>query len=560
MTSSFFAAASVLTGVWTSRRDFGPVTARGDAVVARHGGGWTASIGPLRSIGRAGADGALRFAFADGSELRVREPVGAALGQWIQPPTASSRARYASPVRFAAVAAHRWRGAIHPLADVQHLALIVRPAGHGATYAFLRNPEANLGAFIGLRTVARDGAVVRLVRAGRPDVVGRYDAARGTLTFQLDRPRGDFVFRRAPSAAYAARPGSSAYVYRRPRRTADGWTTATLRDVGLNPAKIAAVMNAIVRGGAPSLRAPYIQSVSVARHGRLAVDEYFYGFDPERPHDVRSAGKSVTTLLVGRAIQDGAAITPRTPVYGLFAEYAPFANDDPRKASITVEHLMTMSAGYACDDNGDTWTGEDAMQAQTAQPDWYKWTLDLPMAFAPGERAYYCSAEINLLGGIVTKATKTWLPDYFAARFAQPMQFGNYALWLVPPPLDTAYMAGGDYFRPRDFLKFGQLFLDGGRWHGRPVIDPRWLAASATPRTTVDGGRYGYAWHVRDYTIAGRMYRAINAGGNGGQLMTVVPQLDLAIMITAGNYGQYRVWSQYLDRTIPDLIAAAVAR
>jgi len=182
------------------------------------------------------------------------------------------------------------------------------------------------------------------------------------------------------------------------------------------------------------------------------------------------------------------------------------------------------------------------------------------MAFDPGTKAYYCSPEINLLGAVVQKTTRAWLPDYFAKKFAVPMQFGRYAMWLTEPPTDTAYMAGGDYFRARDFLKFGQLFLDGGRWHGVPIIDARWLEESAKPRTAIEGeiGRYGYGWHVFDATIGGRTYRAINAGGNGGQLLTVIPELDLAIMITAGNYGQYPVWSKFIERTIPDLAAAAV--
>ncbi len=558
--------ADVLDGVWASKRRFGPAVAGGEVVLERRGRFWTAVAGALQGRLAPGAFGALRFAFADGSELRVREPADGAIAQWVQPKTADGRPRYASPVRLRAGSGGRLRGAIRPLLHVEHLFLVVRAPDGGATQAFIRNPEHNLGAYVGLRTVIREGAHVRLTRPGKPDITGRYDARRKTLALALKL--GDatttFTFARATAAnamAFYARPAADHYVYHQPLEDSDGWQTGSLAAAGLNERKVAAVMNEILVGGTPSLRAPYIQSVQVARHGRLVLDEYFYGFDADRPHDVRSAGKSVATLLVGRAIQDGAPLSPQTPVYPLFPEYAPFAHDDPRKASITVEQLMTMSAGYACDDNGEDWTGEDQMQSQTAQPDWYKWTLDLPMAFDPGTKAYYCSPEINLLGGIVQKTTRTWLPDYFAARFAVPMQFGRYAMWLTEPPTDTAYMAGGDYFRPRDFLKFGELFLDRGRWHGTQIIDPTWLDQSSTPRTTIGGeiGRYGYAWHIIELEAGGRTYRAIIAGGNGGQLMTVVPELDLAIMITAGNYGQYPVWSKFIEHTVPGLAAAAVS-
>ena len=76
-----------------------------------------------------------------------------------------------------------------------------------------------------------------------------------------------------------------------------------------------------------------MQSIAIARHGRLVLDEYFYGFDADRPHDVRSAGKSVTTLLVGRAIEDTARFTPQTRVLSFLSQYAPFANDDRAQAA-----------------------------------------------------------------------------------------------------------------------------------------------------------------------------------------------------------------------------------
>ena len=109
-------------------------------------------------------------------------------------------------------------------------------------------------------------------------------------------------------------------------------------------------------------------------------------------------------------------------------QYLPVANDDARKRRITVENLMTMSSGFACDDNDDNSPGnEDVMQSQTAQPDWYKYTLDLPMQYEPGARAVYCSAGINLLGAIVARATGEPLEQYFYRRFAAPMRLGNLA-------------------------------------------------------------------------------------------------------------------------------------
>lgn len=446
----------------------------------------------------------------------------------------------------------RGAGTPAPRTDTVRLLMYVQKRS-GVTIAFIRNPEYNLGAAIGSRRIVVQGGAVRLRREGSPDVVGRYDAPAGTLTFRFQSMPAEYVFRRAPES----RPAP--YVYRVPAAGADGWKTGSLQAAGIDANAIAELVKAYVYEAAPSLRAPYIQGLLIARHGRLVLDQYFNGFSADRPHDVRSAGKSVTTLLAGRAIQDGAAFTPETRIDSLLARYAPFANGDPRKARITVGDLMSMRSGYACDDNDDRSPGnEDTMQSQKTQPDWYKYTLDLPMASEPGTRAVYCSAGINLLGAIVAASTHTRLSEYFYSRFARPMQFGDYAMWLMPPPVNEAYMAGGDYFRPRDFLKFGELFLEDGRWNGKPVIARSWLQTVAARRTKIEGetGEYGYGWHIYTYTSRGRTIRAIGAGGNGGQLLFVFPQLDMTVMITAANYNQFPVWRAYIEKLVPRILAA----
>src|SRR5207302_5181519 len=120
-------------------------------------------------------------------------------------------------------------------------------------------------------------------------------------------------------------------------------------------------------------------------------------------HDLRSAGKTFASVLLGAAMKQGVSIGPQTPIYTLLSAKAPFANPDPRKSGITLAHLMTHTSGLACDDNDDASPGnESTMQSQTAQPDWWKYTLDLPMAHDPGTRYAYCSAGMNLMGAALT--------------------------------------------------------------------------------------------------------------------------------------------------------------
>jgi CubicO group peptidase (beta-lactamase class C family) len=452
-----------------------------------------------------------------------------------------------------------------PRDETMHYFLVVRRASDGTLQAFIRNPEANAGVALGNRTLVVEGTKLYLRAGGKPDVVG--SASEDTLTIDALPPDGAMVtFHRAKSDElrwYYPR-ATAQWTYEEPVGAGDGWPVGTLAGAALREPPIAGILQPIVALRAPVLRSPYIQSVAIARHGRLVLDEYFYGFTAATPHDVRSAGKSVTALLVGRSIADTRAFTPQSRVLSMLPQYLPVANDDARKRRITVENLMTMASGLACDDNDDNSPGnEDVMQNQTVQPDWYKYTLDLPMAYDPGSRAVYCTAGINLLGAIVAGATRRPLDRYFDERFAAPMQFERYALWLMPPPTNAAYMGGGDYFRPRDFMKFGQLFLNGGKWNGRQIVDASWLRESVVQRTVMhqdaagEGDRYGYGWHLLTLDVNGQRYEVINAGGNGGQLMAIVPRLDLVVMITAGNYNQYPVWSGFLRQVVGATIQAA---
>ncbi|HET6276493.1 MAG TPA: serine hydrolase [Candidatus Cybelea sp.] len=441
----------------------------------------------------------------------------------------------------------------------EHYFLVIAKNSDGTLDGFIRNPESNWGASIGTRTLVVTGTAIALLASGDRNLDGLVNAD-GTVTLhKISASGNDLTFHRATGSdlRWFYPLSADRWSYREPEEAGDGWRVGTLRDEGMREAPIATVMNSIAALRAPELRSPYIQSMSVARHGRLVLDQYFYGFSAGEPHDVRSAGKSVTTLMVGRAISDTNAFSPSSTVLSLLPGYLPVKHDDSRKAQITVADLMTMSSGLACDDNDDASPGnEDTMQNQPIGTDWYRYTLDLPMAYDPGTRAIYCTAGINLLGAVVETTTGIPLDRYFRDRFAVPMNFGTYAMWLMPPPSNAAYMGGGDFIRPRDFLKFAQLILDGGRWRDRQIVDRNWIDLSILPRSAPEGegDRYGYGWHLSSVEVDGRSYDVVNAGGNGGQLAIAVPALSVAIMVTAGNYGQYPVWRNFL----PQIVTAVV--
>ena len=216
-----------------------------------------------------------------------------------------------------------------------------------------------------------------------------------------------------------------------------------------------------------------------------------------------------------------------------------------------------MSSGYECDDDKDESSGnEDRMQSQNQQDDWYKYILDLPMVREPGAKGVYCTGAINLLGGIVSNKTGAWLPDFFHQRFARPLDIRRYYLNMMPR--GNAYMGGGIYIRPRDFIKLGQVFVSGGRWNGRQVVSKHWVEEATRPHASLnEADDYGYGWWIKNYVVDGKQYRAFYASGNGGQLVIGIPALDMVVMFAAGNYSDGRTWSKFRDDLVPKFIIPA---
>ncbi len=481
------------------------------------------------------------------------------IGHWIQPAGLVSYQPRATLVELAATGAGTWTGSVLPLDERVHIYLHFHRED-GKLVATIRIPENNRLAPGFDVKVNKNGL---LLSGPRGEIHGTFDTQTGRLLIPITSAKAPDVFTKRDNqnaAGFYARTSPSSYKYQKPEAIGDGWTTSSAEVAGLDSAAIRTFIQSILDAD-PSARTTFpIHSFLVARHGKLAVEEYFRGFTRDRPHDTRSAGKTFAPLLVGVARDHGAKIQPDTLLSTVLRRYLPFANTDRRKAGLTLEHIMTMTPGLACDDNDAASPGqEDRMQSQKGQPDWYKYTLDLPMVSDPGgERAVYCSADLNLVGGVAEAATGVWNGELFYRYVAQPLAFGRYYLNLMPT--GQVYSGGGVYLQPRDELKLGQLYLNGGIWNGVRVISKEWVERSTTPHATftpvndIDSNhRYGYGWHVHDFTVAGRTYREYAAEGNGGQLVMVFPDLDMVVAVNAGAYGS-AMWYRWALETIPKYV------
>ena len=338
--------------------------------------------------------------------------------------------------------------------------------------------------------------------------------------------------------------GLPPFEYRVPVSRNDGWRSAAASTVGVNEVALRETIRGLIAADPVADTVPRVHSLAIARHGRLILDEYFYGAAPDRPHDLRSASKSFTSVMLGAAMLRGASISVSSPVdtaIGL--------------RGVTLGHLLTHSSGLACNDDDSASPGnEDTMQSQSS-PDWYGYTTALPRAHPPGTVYAYCSAGINLVGRQIRNAVKQWLPRFFDEAVAAPMQITHYAMNLMPD--GEGYSAGGIHMTTRDLLKFGQLYLDEGVWNGRRIVSRAWVQQSTAHHIDrPDGSSDGYGWHRYTLDVGGRRFETYQAGGNGGQMVTVVPALDIAIATTAGNYGEYAVWQKLRTVLVPEILRA----
>jgi len=554
-----------LVGLWEAKRQFVPEV-RGTLALVPRDGGLVADIAgfsvPVRVKGR---DHTFELPGGLGSfRGKVTTSGGELAGFWIQPATPYSGVPYATPVTLRRVGA-TWRGEVTPLEQSFTYYLPVTRAADGTFATYLRNPDRNEGIFTQVSNVEVQGDRVFLVgkRRGRDQKTPLYEGhlADGGFSIAFPSRGGAYTFAKvtdeSASAFYPRGRNPGRYRYARPLERDDGWPTATLEDVDISRPMIEAFVQRLIDTPMASVNTSQIHAVLIARHGKLVLEEYFHGHHRDRPHDTRSAAKSLLSALVGAAMHAGIRVAESTPVYETMLGKVP-PDIDPRKRAMTLGHLLSMTGGHFCDDGNPEAPGnEDVMQEQERERDWYRYILSVPMDRTPGEKLVYCSIDAHLAGGVLAKVAGEPLPELFDRLIARPLQMRPYHLFLAPT--GEAYMGGGSQFLPRDFMKLAQLMASEGEWHGRRIFSVEWARKSGAALRPIgtSGQQYGYLWNSYEYSHRGRKVRAIFAGGNGGQVFIAIPELDLVIAFTGGNYADASLFIPQ-RQLVPDLILPAV--
>jgi CubicO group peptidase (beta-lactamase class C family) len=324
------------------------------------------------------------------------------------------------------------------------------------------------------------------------------------------------------------------------------WTEATPESQGVDSQPLIEMIDHVREARIP------LHSILVVRHGKVVLDTYFYPYQRGVAHDVASVTKSVTSTLVGIAVDQGKLRSVQLRVADLLHASLP-ADPDPRELNITVEHLLTMSSGW---NNGLT-AREEQLNVMRHSPDWIVAALQPRLQFDPGVRFGYYSVNTHLLSAIMSLQTGENLLEFGTQYLFGPLG--------IPKPTWPSDPAGRSLgwadlrLTPREMAKLGYLFLHDGVWDGKQVVSKGWVSKAWTPFVNIhDKVSYGYGWWIDQSNAEMPIYEAV---GRGGQRISVIPSLDTVVVLTSGGADSSTVASYLLRALTPEnALAEAPAR
>lgn len=331
-------------------------------------------------------------------------------------------------------------------------------------------------------------------------------------------------------------PSEHDYKYQIPEQVEGDLKTGDIQDAGIDLDKISDLIDN---------RSAYLNSLLIFRYDKLVLEEYYEGehmkmtspitwetqtvqFGRTTPHYLASVTKSYMSALIGICLDQGLIENLQVKIKEFYPEYQSLFEEDERKKNITLEHVLTMKAGFA-------WNGSTSSTAMIyGKEPWAKYVLSQPMENEPGQVFNYNDGLSVLLGDIVTRvsgeSSQLFAQEYLFDKIEVEKPFWDVSKW--------GELGGGWglWMTPRDMVKFGKLYLNGGQYNGETVISSDWVNKSKTRTTKSEVLYYCYHWWSRTYSKGDSFHTALIAAGAGGQTIFVVPSLDLVVVFTEGDY------------------------
>ena len=356
------------------------------------------------------------------------------------------------------------------------------------------------------------------------------------------------------------------YAYNTPAAYDDGINVGHIAETDLDTTRIFDLLERIKAN-----RIKEVHSVLIYKDNKLVLEEYFSGHDynweqpnfwgpvvqwnRDRLHNIMSDTKSITSALIGIAIDKGFIKSVEDSVFRYLPDYVQFRNQG--RENIQIEHLLTMTSGL----EGNEWVSsyrelDNPIISLWLCDDPIRCILDRPMVAEPGSQFSYWGGNQILLGEILKNASGMEVHSFAKKYLFEPLDIKKSEWPLVNNgPQDAA---GGLELTPRAMAKIGITFLNNGTWQGYQILSEKWVEKSVTPyrnnkQIRVPGEKswrhgYTYGWWTRSWDRP--PIKTFFAGGWGGQNIFIVPEENLVVVFTGGNYDKIPPPKRIMDKYI----------
>jgi CubicO group peptidase (beta-lactamase class C family) len=282
---------------------------------------------------------------------------------------------------------------------------------------------------------------------------------------------------------------------------------------------------------------PNTHSVLISKKGKVVYENYFDGYNASIPHDMRSASKSISSAIVGIALDKSLFTSVEQSIFD-FLPNKYQTHKDSLKSEINIQSLLTMSSGLDADDYARERKSSASENNYQPTRDWTETILKTKMINEPNTKANYGSANPHLLGVAMDSVVSEPLELFMDKNLFQKLEISNY---IIQTDLKgKPYFGGGMYLTPKDMLKFGELYLNKGKWKTKRILSKKWVKNSFKNYLNLENAPekngYGYLWWHKTYQVNGESLESIEARGSGGQYIFVIPSLKIVVVVTSGNY------------------------
>ena len=332
--------------------------------------------------------------------------------------------------------------------------------------------------------------------------------------------------------------------YHNPIDINDGLHVSTLEKNNLNKVLFDRINQDICNG-----KYGNIHSLLVIENKELVIEQYYNGWERDRLHFLASTTKSFNSILIGIAIDQGKINNVNQKMLSFFPEYETLEKDS-RKHKMTIKDLLTMTSGFKWDENSLPPNDPNNMGNQMEQTDdWLKSALSLPMDTLPGTKYVYCGPNDIILSEIIKKATGQNISEFAETHLFKPLGIKEYDWFSKNGVFDSG---GGLNLRSRDIAKYGLLHLNMGKWGDRVIVSKEWVEETSQPFIEINHPFYScYQWQMAKTDLG---FNVWFIPGNGGQIINIVPALNMVVVINADNRNIPKENRLPLEKLMQDII------